>query len=93
MTDALVPVATEPTARVSRADPAPACTDHDYASLWSQFRIRIAADADYARQEARLAGLVRNDEELLDYYRYSGEADALARVLAIMDELDPQDYS
>jgi hypothetical protein len=92
MSDAVASVAVEPSARARAMSPAPGHADPDYASLWSQLRARVAADADYARQEARLAGLVRNNDELLDYYRYSGEADALSRVLALMDEMDPQDY-
>jgi hypothetical protein len=62
----------------------------DYAALWMQLRGVVGGDAEYAKEGARRARRVRNDEEVLDFHRYSGEADAFARMLSLMDEMAPE---
>jgi hypothetical protein len=63
----------------------------DYAALWLRLRSIVEGDAEYARDEAKRNRRVRSDNEWLDYHRYSAEADAMSRILAIMDEMAPED--
>jgi hypothetical protein len=55
-----------------------------------RLRSVVEGDAEYAKDEARRASRGRRadlDEEL----RWSAEADVLSRILAIMDEMSPED--
>ena len=64
----------------------------DYARLWRQLRYRLEGDVEYARDEARRAGRRWDSEEqIAEYHRLSGEADALGRLLSWMDEVAPED--
>jgi hypothetical protein len=62
----------------------------DYAALWAELRLRVEGDAEYAKDEAHRASRGRH-ANIDDYNRLSGEAHALSRILAVMDEMAPED--
>jgi hypothetical protein len=62
----------------------------DYAALWSRLRSTVEGDAEYTRDELRRAQRRRGEPDLLTEFRLTGEADALTRILALMDEMAPE---
>lgn len=60
----------------------------DYARLWSELKSWVEYEAEAMRDDARRAGRARRAQDVEEYDRLSGAADAMARVLSRMEQLD-----